>query len=116
METEQTIKLQRTKQRVEATDTDMSGSTFTDVNLSGATFNDSNLAGTTIKDANLSGWCVQNVNLSGLRINNANLTDASIVESSTAGMTIDGITVADLMTTYRAAQGNRKRRGKAHVR
>jgi hypothetical protein len=31
MDTEQTIKLQRIKQRVEATDTNMSGSAFTDI-------------------------------------------------------------------------------------
>jgi uncharacterized protein YjbI with pentapeptide repeats len=92
MDTEQ-IKLDRMKQRVEATDTDMSGSTFTDVNLSGAKLNDVNLTGAIIDDANLS----------GLRISNANLTGVSIVESLTEGMTIDGIAVSDLMATYRAA-------------
>jgi uncharacterized protein YjbI with pentapeptide repeats len=103
MDTEQTIKLERTKQRLEAKDTDMSGSVFTDVSLSRATFNDVNLAGTTINDTNMSGCRLQNVNLARLRISNANLTGASIVESLTDGMTIDGIAVADLIATYRAA-------------
>jgi uncharacterized protein YjbI with pentapeptide repeats len=103
MDAEQTIRLKQIKQRVEATDTDMSGSTFTDVSLSGATFNDVNLAGATVNDTNMSGWRIQNVNLSGLRISNADLTGASIVESLTDSMTIDGIAVADLMATYRAA-------------
>jgi uncharacterized protein YjbI with pentapeptide repeats len=82
MDTEQ-IKLDRMKQRVEATDTDMSGAKLNDVNLTGAIIDDANL--------------------SGLRISNANLTGVSIVESLTEGMTIDGIAVSDLMATYRAA-------------
>jgi uncharacterized protein YjbI with pentapeptide repeats len=36
MGTEQAIKLERIKRRVEAADADLSGSTFTDVNLAGA--------------------------------------------------------------------------------
>jgi uncharacterized protein YjbI with pentapeptide repeats len=103
METEQTIKLEQTKKRVEATNTDMSGSKFRDVSLSGAAFSDVNLAGATINDCNVSGWRAQNVNFAGLRISNANLTAASIVESWTDGMTIDGIAVADLMATFRVA-------------
>jgi len=94
METEQTLKLERTKQRVQATDGDMSGPTFTDVNLSAATFEDVILAGTSITDANLS----------GVRIQQANLTGASVVDSLTDGMTIEGIAVADLIAAYRAAK------------
>jgi uncharacterized protein YjbI with pentapeptide repeats len=86
------MKLERTKQRVEATDVDMSGSTFNDVNLAGAAFNDVNLAGTTIHDANLS----------RVRISKADLRGASIVDSQTDGMIIEGIAVADLLAAYRA--------------
>jgi hypothetical protein len=93
MGTEQTIKLERMQQRVEATDTDMSASTFTDVSLSSAKLNDVNLTGATIDDANLT----------GLRISNTNLTGASVIEGMTQGMTIAGIAVSDLMTAYRAA-------------
>jgi uncharacterized protein YjbI with pentapeptide repeats len=96
--TEHTLKIERTKQRVEAADADMSGSTFTDVSLSGAKFNDVNLTGVLIDDANLS----------GLRISNANLTGASIVDSLAYGMTIDGIAVSDLMSAYRAASQKNK--------
>jgi uncharacterized protein YjbI with pentapeptide repeats len=92
METEQTLKLTGTKQRLEATDTDMSGSTFTDVRLSDSKFDDVNLTGTTINNANLS----------AIRISNANLAGASITESSMEGMTIDGIAVSDLLAAYRA--------------
>ena len=82
-DSDQILKLERTRQRVEATDTDMSGSTFSDVNLSGALFDDVNLAGATIRNANLS----------RLRISDANLSGASI----------DGIALEDLIAAYRAA-------------
>jgi len=81
---EPATKLEGTRQRLEATDADMSGSTFTDVNLSGAT--------------------IQNANLAQLRISNADLRGVSIVESQTDGMTINGILVADLLAAYRAAR------------
>jgi uncharacterized protein YjbI with pentapeptide repeats len=88
METEQTIKSQHMKQRVDATDADMFCSTFTDVGLSGAKFDD--------------------MNLSGVRISNANLTGASIVDSATDGMTINGIAVSDLLSAYRASRAGNK--------
>jgi uncharacterized protein YjbI with pentapeptide repeats len=102
MEAEETITLNQIKRRVLATDTDMSGSTFADVSLAGASFHDVNLAGATVRQANLSGWRVEEVNFSGLRISNADLSGASIVQSLTDTMTIDGIAVADLMATYRS--------------
>ena len=94
IETEPTFKLDRTKQRLEARDVDMSGSTFTEVNLSGAVLGDVNLAGATISDANLS----------RLRIRQANLSAAPIVDCRTDGMTIDGIVLADLLSAHRAAK------------
>jgi uncharacterized protein YjbI with pentapeptide repeats len=98
MDTAETIKLTSTKQRVEAVDADMSGSTFTDVRLAGAKFSDVNLEGVMIDDANLS----------GLRISNADMRGASIVESLTDGMTINGIAVSDLLKAYRAAHPSAK--------
>jgi uncharacterized protein YjbI with pentapeptide repeats len=92
MDAEQLVKLEGTKQRVEATDVDMSESTFTDANLARAAFNNVNLAGATIRDANLS----------RLRISDADLSGASIVASNTESMTIDGIAVRDLVASYRA--------------
>jgi len=65
-----------------------------------------NLAGATITDSNLSGWQVKNVNLSKLQISNADLRGVAIVESQTDDMTIDGVSVADLMAAYRAYNGH----------
>ncbi len=98
MEADQTLKLKGTKQRLEVTDTDMSGSTFADVRLVGAKFDDVNLTGATINNANLS----------TVRISNANFAGASIVESSMKSMTIDGISVTDLLAAYRATHASSK--------
>jgi uncharacterized protein YjbI with pentapeptide repeats len=106
MNTESSLSLKSVKQRIDAADADMSGSTFKGVSLANATFQDVNLSQATIHDANLSGGHVQDVNLSGLRISNANLSGASIVDSLTDGMTINGIAVADLLAAYRAAHPN----------
>jgi uncharacterized protein YjbI with pentapeptide repeats len=86
------MKLERTKQAVEALDADLSGSTFTDVNLSNAVFRDVNLTGAVVHDANLS----------RVRISNADLRGASLADCRTDGMTIDGIAVEDLLAAYRA--------------
>jgi len=102
MDTEQRIEVNGTKRLVKAEDADLSGSSFTDVNLSGATFKNVNFAGAHFEDANLSGWNVRNANFARLRINKADLRGASIADSLTAGMTIDGIAVADLQAAYRA--------------
>jgi uncharacterized protein YjbI with pentapeptide repeats len=77
------MKVHDVAEPIEATRANLSGSTFT--KLAGSRWN--------------------NVNLSGLRITDANLSHASIAESCTEGMTIDGIAVADLMAAYRAANG-----------
>jgi uncharacterized protein YjbI with pentapeptide repeats len=102
MDPEQTIEVNGTKRQVKAEDADLSGSTFTDVNLSGAKFRNVNFAGAQFEDVNLSGWNVRNATLARLRINKADLRGASIVDSLTAGMTIDGIAVAELLAAYRA--------------
>ena len=89
-----TVKLEHTTQRIEASDANLSGSTFTNVKLAGAAF----------EDVDLSGASIHNAKLSGLQISDANLTGASITESLTDGMTINGIPLADLLAAYRAAQ------------
>jgi uncharacterized protein YjbI with pentapeptide repeats len=101
MDAEETIQVNGAKRLVKAEDADLSGSCFTDVNLSGATFKNVNFAGAQFEDANLAGWSVRNANLAGLRVNKADLRGASIVDSLTAGMTIDGIALAELMDAYR---------------
>jgi len=103
MNTESSLKLAGVKQRLDAEDADMTGSAFKTVRLCNATFIDVNLSQATISDANLSEASVNNANLSGLPISNANLRGASIVDSVTDGMTINGISVTDLLTAYRAA-------------
>jgi uncharacterized protein YjbI with pentapeptide repeats len=87
-----TVKVEHTRQRMEVMDVDMSGSAFRDVNLSGAAFTDVNLAGASISDANLS----------KLRISEANLAGASIVDSLTDEMTINGVSVKELFAAYRS--------------
>jgi len=103
MDTEEILKLERKRHPIAATTCNLAGSTFTDVNLSGAKFHDVNFSGASLDDVNMSDWCVKNANLSRLRIRDADLRGASIAHSLTAGMTIDGISVADLMTAYHAA-------------
>jgi uncharacterized protein YjbI with pentapeptide repeats len=103
MAAQETVQLKQAWQRMEITQSCLSGSTFTDVNLSDATFNDVNFAGATFQNANLSGWRVKDVSLSGLQINQADLRGASIVDCLTEGMTIDGIAVADMIAAYRNA-------------
>ncbi len=84
MPSNKVVELKHAKQRIEATDMDLSGSVFVDVNF----------AGTSITD----------VNFTGLRVSDANLTDAVFNDCKTDGMTINGIAVADLMAAYRAAR------------
>jgi hypothetical protein len=103
METKEAIQVRNAKQRFEATDVDMSGSTFTDVSLSGANFYDVNFSGAVIHNGNLSELRAENVNLAGAQILDADLTGVSIAKSAMEGMTIDGILVAELMAAYRDA-------------
>jgi hypothetical protein len=42
-----------------------------------------------------------------IEASDANLTGASITDSQTEGMTINGISLADLMAAYRAACGSK---------
>ena len=55
----------------------------------------------------LSGWNILGANLSGPSIRKANLAGAAISEARLDGMTIDGILVLDLLAAYRAAQTNK---------
>jgi len=86
------VKLQQTKERIDANDADLSGSTFKKVDLSGSRYD----------DVNMSGWRINDVNLAGLRLSKANLAGASITASRFDGMTIDGILVTDLLAAYHA--------------
>jgi uncharacterized protein YjbI with pentapeptide repeats len=105
VKTDVTLKPTGIKQRIEARDADLPGSTFHDVRLSGSISGDVNVSGVSCEKVNMSGWRINNVNLAGLRISKANLASASIVDSWTDSMmTIEGIPVANLMAAYRAAK------------
>lgn len=87
------MKLDKIVERLDVHASDLSGSEFKDVNMSGASFD----------DANLSGWIVNNANLAGLRLTSANLAGVRISGCRNVGtMTIDGISVADLLAAYEA--------------
>jgi len=65
MDTRRTIQLERVRKRMEASDADLSGSTFMNVSLAGAEFKGVNLAEATVENANLSKLRISNANLSG---------------------------------------------------
>jgi len=98
MEGDPPMLLKNTRDRIDATASNLSGSKFDDVNLSSATLNNVNLSGATI----------HNADLANLRISDANLSGASITDSLTDTMTIDGIAVKDLMAAYRAVHSSAK--------
>jgi uncharacterized protein YjbI with pentapeptide repeats len=101
---DEAMKLHEQKVSLDVRNSDLSGSVLDDVNMSGSTFHNINLSGASIDDANMSGWRVNYVNLSGLRLTNANLAGASISACRYDGMTIDGVTVTDMIAAYKAAQ------------
>jgi len=105
MDTRQRLELQETRQPIDATDADLSGSIFTNVSLAGAAFNDVKLTGASIRNACLSGARIEDANLSETRISQANLTRVAITDCATDGMTIDGILLSDLITAYRNRVG-----------
>ena len=98
----ETIEVNGEKRQVKALDADLSGSSFMDVNLSVSTFENVNFAGAKIEDANLSGWNVRNASLAGWKVESADLRGAAITDCLTAGMTIDGVAVEEMMAAYRA--------------
>jgi uncharacterized protein YjbI with pentapeptide repeats len=102
MEADEKIELSRARWQVKAEDANMSCSSFIDVDLSRSSFKNVNIANAQIEDANLSGWRVRNVNFARLKIEKADLRGASIADSLTGGMTIDGIAVEELLAAYRA--------------
>jgi uncharacterized protein YjbI with pentapeptide repeats len=84
MPADQILSLIHTRRRLEVNDANLSASSFVNVNLSGATFDD--------------------INLSNSTINNVNLSHVHITDSCTAGMTIEGILVSDLIAAYRQSR------------
>jgi uncharacterized protein YjbI with pentapeptide repeats len=83
------MKIHQTREPIEATTSNLSGSSFRDVNLAGAVFDDVKLT-----DARINNIC-----MSGVQITDANLQGASIRDS------IDGVPVSEMVKAYAAAKG-----------
>ena len=111
------MKIERANHCLDVREADLSGSKFDDVNLSGARFenvnlsggdyHNVNLAGCVFDDLNIPGLRVYNVNLSGLRIDKANLLGALIVNSRMDGMTIESISVIELLAFWRSCHDDK---------
>lgn len=102
MNADDQIEVIGTRWQVKAEDANMSGSSFVDVDLSRSRFKNVNVAHAWIEGANLSEWRVCNVNFARLKIEKADLRGASIADSLTTGMTINGISVEELLAAHRA--------------
>jgi uncharacterized protein YjbI with pentapeptide repeats len=97
------MNIENEKRRLDVHKADLSGSRFDDVNISGCDFRNINMSGCAFDDVNMSGWRIRNVNLTGLQVEHANLAGASIEKAHhLEGMTIEGVSVADLLAFWRA--------------
>ena len=85
------MKIQNSKEALQAKNADLSRSDFDDVNLQGARFNNVNLSKSTFTD----------INFSGTKFSNLNLTNVEIEACETTGMKFRGVLVADLFDAYR---------------
>lgn len=85
------MKIQNTKETLQAAHADLSRSEFVDVNLQEAQFTDVNLSKATFTD----------INFSGAKFSNLNLTNVEIEACDTAGMKFRGVLVAELFDAYR---------------
>lgn len=94
------MKLHRETHCLEADDCNLSGSVMTNVNLSGWRLERINMSGWSVQDSNLSGLRIDDANLSGAQLSKVNLMGASIRDGLYEGMTIDGISVPELLALY----------------
>lgn len=85
------MKIQNTKETLQAINANLSRSEFDDVNLQEASFTNVNLSMATFTD----------INFSGARLSNLNLTNVEIEACETTGMKIRGILVSDLFEAYK---------------
>ena len=98
------MELKQVQQQIEASDADLSGSTFHNVKLASAIFSNVNLSGATIHNANLTGIEIKDASLAQLRITNCDLRNAIFSDCLTDGILIDGIPLAKMMAAYSAAK------------
>ncbi|HVT10506.1 MAG TPA: VOC family protein [Polyangia bacterium] len=79
------MKIQGTREQLDAQDADLASSRFDDVNLADAIF--------------------QNVNLRGARFSDVNLTGASIDDANLSQMTLFGVPVSEMLAAWRSRAG-----------
>jgi uncharacterized protein YjbI with pentapeptide repeats len=82
----------------------MANSRFDDVNLSNTRFHNANLSAAAFDKVLLSNASVVEANLSNALFRDVNMSNVKIEKAQTAGMTINGISVHDMMQAYEAAQ------------
>ncbi len=85
------MKIQNTKETLQAANASPSRSEFDDVNLQEATFTNVNLSKATFTD----------INFSGAKFGNLNLTNVEIEACETTGMKFRGVLVAELFDAYK---------------
>lgn len=85
------MKIQNTKEILQATHANLSQSEFNDVNLQEAIFTNVNLSRARFTD----------INFSGAKFSNLNLTNVEIEACETTGMKFRGVLVSDLFEAYR---------------
>ena len=98
------MELKQVQQQIEASDADLSRSTFHDVKLTGAVFTNVNLSGSSIHNANIACLQIKDASLAQLRISNCDLRNAIFSDCLTDGVLIDGIPLAEMMAAYRTAK------------
>lgn len=70
---------------------------FDNVNLSGATFNNINLSGAAFTDANMKNTTYGGLTMQGAKFGCVDLRDVQIANCNIEGMTVDGISIAELI-------------------
>ena len=85
------MEIKHTATKLDVDDTDLSASTFHNASLAGAKFTDINLANALFEEVNFTDTKIHNVNLSNVQITDCNL----------AGMTIEGISVTEMIAAYK---------------
>jgi len=85
------MKIQNTKEVLQAAHADLSRSEFNDVNLQEAIFTNVNLSKATFTD----------INFSGAKFSNLNLTNVEVEACDTTGMKFRGVLVSDLFDAYK---------------
>ena len=90
------MKIHNTKEILQVTIANLSGSEFNDVNLQAATFTNVNLSKATFTD----------INFSGAKFSNLNLTNVEIDACETTGMKFRGVLVSELFDAYKRKTGS----------